>query len=289
MHRQSFYSPKILQEALGLLADNRGRPLAGGTDIIPHLRDGRFQSPGLIDITRLVELRYIKEEDGTIRIGSLTTFDDIVRAPLLQREAAALVEAARLIGSPQTRNRGTLGGNIGNASPAGDALPPLLVLNAKVHLVSARGTRAINLQDFLLGPGRSAIEAGELIHSVSFESLPWGTTTIFQRLGNRSGMAVSIASTAIALRLDKDKKVKDVRIALGAVAPTAIRCLQAEAVLLGQKLSDDLIRKAARVAGQGCSPIDDVRASAAYRRHVVEQLVRRALTGTNGKDLKGSD
>lgn len=286
MNSHLFYSPETLQEALSLLAENRGRLLAGGTDVLPQMRDGRLPSRELIDITRLVDLRFIKEENGSIQIGSLTTFDDIVHAPLLIHEAAALVQAARLIGSPQIRNRGTLGGNIGNASPAGDTMPPLLVLNAKVHLVSTSGKRAIDLYDFLLGPGLTAIEAGELIHHISFKRIPEGTTTVFQRLGNRSGMAVSIASTAVAIKLDKNNILEDVRVALGAVSTTAIRCLHAEAVLLGQGLSDGIIRKAARVAAQECSPIDDVRASAAYRKHAVEQLVRRSLISAKGEDPK---
>lgn len=286
MHRHSFYSPETLQEALNLLAENRGRVLAGGTDVIPQMRDRRIQTQALIDTTRLIELRFIRQEDGCIQIGSLTTYDDLIHNPLLLNEASALVHAAQLIGSPQTRNRGTLGGNIGNASPAGDTLPPLLVLNAQVHLISRGDARVINLHDFLQGPGQTAIEAGELIHHVSFNQLPTGTKTVFQRLGNRNGMAVSIASAAVAIRLDQDQCAEEVRLALGAVAPTAIRCPGAESILLGEKLSDVLINTSAKVAAQECSPIDDVRATAAYRRHVVEQLVRRVLTGIMEEGLK---
>jgi len=277
MERRSFYSPGTIVDALRLLDETGGRIIAGGTDVIPQMRDGRFQSQHQIDMTRITELRFIDDDGGVIRIGSLTTHDDIVRSSLLQREAAALVQASSLIGAPQTRNRGTLGGNIGNASPAGDTLPPLLVVNASVHLVSLNDERTIQLSEFLRGPSQTAMAAGELIHHIRFERLREGTGTVFHRLGSRAGMAISIASTAIALRLDENGIVKDARIALGAVAPTAIRCPKTEATLMTQKYSEDLIRASAEAAAQECSPIDDVRATTAYRRRAVEHLVRRAL------------
>ncbi len=277
MERYTFYSPETLAEALKFLDEGGGRVIAGGTDVIPQMRDGRFQSRCLIDTTRLEEIRFIKEENGRIKIGSLTTYDDIVQSTLLQREAVALVQASSLIGSPQTRNRGTIGGNIGNASPAGDALPPLLVLNACVHLLTLDGERAIQLKDFLRGPGQTAMKEGELIHHISFDRLLEETSMVFLRLGNRAGMAISIASAAVALQLDERGIVKDVRIALGAVAPTAIRSSKAEAVLMGNRGTDDHLDSAAKAAAQECSPIDDVRATAAYRRHAVTHLVRRGL------------
>jgi CO/xanthine dehydrogenase FAD-binding subunit len=278
MQEFEFYSPRTLAELCQALADGSGRLIAGGTDVIPQMRDGRFQAERLVDLSRQGALRFVEGRNGKITVGALTTYAHMIGSSLLQSEAAALVQASRLVGSIQTRHRGTLGGNIGNASPAGDTLPPLLVLNAEVTLMSARGERTPKVADLLQGPGRTAIGPDEVIHHVSFERLPPKAGSIFLRLGNRRGMAVSVASAAVMLQLGPGRVVDEARIALGAVAPTAIRCPQAEGVLKSQPLTDSRLGEAARIAAGECAPIDDVRGTAQYRRHVVAHLVGRALS-----------
>jgi len=273
----SFNSPQTIEEACQLLADPGGRLIAGGTDVIPQMRDGRFRAGRLIDLSRLEDLSYIKQYENRIVIGGLTNYRTMMDSPLLQDEAASLVEAAALVGGVQTRSRGTLAGNIGNASPAGDSLPPLLVLNADVLLVSIEGERKIPLAMFLQGPGKTAIKPNEVIREISLERPAAGTKSTFIRLGNRRGMAISVVSVAALLRLGHNNKVEEVRIALGAVAPTAVRCPETEAILLGKKLTAARIKRAADYAVQECSPIDDVRGSAAYRLHGVKVLVSRSL------------
>jgi CO/xanthine dehydrogenase FAD-binding subunit len=277
MESQSFYTPETVDEALRILSYTKGAILAGGTDIIPQRRGGRFRSTCLIDASRIGELRFIREDQEFIRIGALATYDDLLNSPLLKHEAAALVQAAGQVGSVQTRQRGTIGGNIANASPAGDTLPPLLVLDAMVHLLMQGGQRTEPLTSFLLGPGKTSIRPGELIHSISFRRLAKGSRTSFRRLGSRAGMAVSIVSVAAAIRFDSDHRIEFVRLALGAVAPTAFRALEAEQILAGGDGSSESIEAAAAVAARACAPIDDIRASAAYRKHAVEQMIVRAL------------
>lgn len=278
MQTFNFESPSTLEAVCRRLAERQGRLIAGGTDVIPQMQTGRFQADYLIDLSRLAELSYIRSENGTVHIGALTNYIKLINSPLLQTEAPLLVEAARRVGAVQTRHRGTLGGNIANASPAGDTLAPLLALNAAVTLVSVAGERSLPLVDFLQGPGQTALAADELIHHISFARMPGTTRSLFLKLGNRQGMAIAVVNAALLVQFEADHRVQKARLALGAVAPTPIRCPEAEASLVGQPLTEAKIETAANLASQICSPIDDVRASAAYRRQMVKVLVRRGLT-----------
>lgn len=277
MQSLEFKSPGSIQEACRLLDATGSRPIAGGTDVIPQMRDGRFQAGTLVDISRIPDLSYVKQINGEIAIGSTTTHTMIVDSPLIRKRARFLAEVSGIVGGVQTQNRGTLGGNIANASPAGDTLPVLLALDATLDLVSQSGERSLALADFLRGPGRTAILSGEIIRQVRFAPLAQGAQSLFLRLGNRKGMLISVVSVALVLELDAAGRVRDCRIALGAVAPTPIRCREAEAILLGRPVDAGLIENAAAAAEAASRPIDDVRASAAYRRHIVRVLVRRGL------------
>lgn len=277
MNSFDFLSPKTLSEALDALAVPGSRAIAGGTDVIPQLQTSRFQAGRLVDLGRLSELRYIREEDTAIEIGALTRYADILNSDLLARYAPALVTASQSVGAMPTRNRGTIGGNVVNASPAGDTLPPLLVLDAGLKLVSRESERQLAIEEFLLAPGKTNLEAGEILHSVFFTKPPAHTYSTFLKLGNRHGMAISVVSVAVLVTFENNGVVKDARIALGAVAPTAIRVSVSEASVVGSMLGQTDIAKAARIASEQSAPIDDIRASAVYRRHAVEVLVRRGL------------
>ena len=277
MQEFEFHSPRTLEEVCQALADPGGRLIAGGTDVIPQMRDGRLRARRLIDLTHQPDLRFVERHNGRVHIGALTTYAQMMASPLLQTEAPALVQASSVVGSVQTRHRGTLGGNIGNASPAGDTLPALLVMNAEVTLVSADSERRLGLAELLQGPGQTTIGGHEVIHHVSIERPPPNARSIFMRLGNRRGMAVSVASAALVLRMGEEKVVDEARIALGAVAPTVIRCPRAETLLRGEPLTQTLAEEAAQTAAAECSPIDDVRGTAGYRRNAVAQLVGRGL------------
>lgn len=272
-----FMTPATLPEACRLLAVAGRRPIAGGTDVIPQMRDGRFQAATLVDLSHIHGLATVELVNGDIAIGSLTTYTTMLHSPELQRHAPFLADVSGLVGGVQTQNRGTLGGNVANASPAGDTLPVLLALDATVDLISAAGERSLALADFLRGPGQTALLPGEIIHRLRFAPLPPGAGSLFLRLGNRRGMLISVVSAALVLNVDNAGIVRNCRIALGAVAPTAIRCREAEAVMVGRPVDAARIEEAAQVAAAGCRPIDDLRASAAYRRHGARVLVRRGL------------
>jgi carbon-monoxide dehydrogenase medium subunit len=236
-----------------------------------------FPATCLVDASRIGDLRFIREEGGWVHIGALTTYADILASPLLRDAAPSLVAAAETVGAPPTRHRGTLGGNIANASPAGDTLPPLLTLNAEVRLTSQDSERTLPLSRVLCGPRQTCIEPGEVVHSVSFARLPEPFGAIFLKLGNRRGMAISVVNAAVALMMAADGRVADARVALGSVAPTAVRSPGAEAVLTGQYPTPETLQKAAQAVVSDISPISDVRGAAEYRRLASVRLVNRAL------------
>jgi len=282
----AFYQAQTLPEALAVLQDTQAAPLAGGTDLIPQLRAGKIHPPALLDISSLPELRFIREDHHSLHIGAGTTLTEILDSSLLKEQAPALLEACEKIGSVQTRNRGTLGGNVGNASPAGDTLPPLLIHQAQVALRSARGERLIDLIDFFLAPGKTARRPGELIHYLRLEKLPQGMKSTFLKVGSRRGMAVAVASAALALIPPQHSRspAREARLVLGAVGPTALPVPSAASLLTAQPFSTETIRAAAREAAQHCTPIDDLRASRNYRKKIVENLVLRALATLRERD-----
>jgi CO/xanthine dehydrogenase FAD-binding subunit len=271
-----YSSPGNLKDAYALLQLEQHWPLAGATDLIPKMRRMKLPVDTLVDISHFNELDFIREKDGKIEIGALSTHSALVENIMLRKFAVSLVEAAASIGCQQTRNRGTVGGNIANASPAGDMLPPLLTYDAVLHIGSLNGKREVPLAEFLIGPGKTALATGELIELVSFDCLD-GYGLAFLKLGKRNGMAISIASVAAAIVLDDKGLIRDARIAMGSVAPTAVRSTEAETVLIGNIPSAHLYQQAGEAAAAQIAPIDDVRASAGYRRTASASLVAKAL------------
>jgi CO/xanthine dehydrogenase FAD-binding subunit len=274
-----FLQPRSIEEMLALV-DNVDRcVIAGGTDVIPRLaRNGSTSSPGIwVDITRIADLRFLRHKANQVHIGALITHAEIKESPLLIDEAQSLVQAVSTIGCVQTRNRGTLGGNLANASPAADCAPPLLTLNARVHILGRNDERVIPLDQFFLSPGLTQLSAGEIIHSVSFD-IPegnWGLA--FIKHGKRNGMAIAVASAAVALRLSPDGAIQEARVAVGSVAPTPRLCPSVEKELTGVGTGMKVFEQAAQRVVDDIAPIADVRATAAYRRHTAVVLVRRAL------------
>jgi carbon-monoxide dehydrogenase medium subunit len=277
MQEFDFIRPNSLDELVDVLDEGGGKILAGGTDIIPRIRHDLFPASVLVDASNLSELSFIEEVDNQIAIGALTTHQAIVNSALLQNANPALVAAAESVGCIQTRHRGTLGGNIANASPAGDTIPPLLAFDAQVHLVCKGGERSVPLKEFLVGPGKTSLEAEELIHSITFSRLQGAWGTAFQKMGKRKGMAIAVVSVAAAVVLDASGLVQDARIALGSVAPTVVRSPKAEKMLLGTEVGSGAIREAANAVVEDISPIRDVRSTAEYRRHAAQVLTHRAL------------
>jgi len=276
------YLPRTLEEALELRAAHpEAIPIAGGTDLMVELNFDRSRPEAMLDVSRLPELRAWSVDGGTVVLGAGVTYTRIQRElPQLR----ALAEASRSVGSPQIRNRGTVGGNLGTASPAGDALPVLAAHDAQVGLVSAaRGGRWLPWDVFLVGVKRTSLEPDELILAARWTAAAGPQS--FSKIGTRNAMVISVAGLCFVL----DQPSRTVRVALGSVAPTIVRAPDAEAYLAAELERagawDDLAAPLPAGAAQAfadrvteaASPIDDVRGSAAYRRHGVRVLARRAL------------
>ncbi len=241
-----------------------------------QLRLKRRHPSLVIDVGRLEELRRIRLQDGKLSIGAAVTHTELVRSELVQRYAPALAQAARQVGSPQIRNRGTVGGNMGNASPAADTVPALLAYGTEAVLASAAGRRRLPLSELAVGPGRLALKESELIHEFLLAPQQSDEGACFQKIGKRKALAISVVNGAAWLKLSGDV-VQKARLAMGSVAAKTIRLYEAEAVLTNQSLSFAKIEEAAELARQIIHPIDDVRSEAAYRKNVAFVVVKRAL------------
>ncbi len=281
MRAPQYTAPATLEDALHLKREHGAdaRVIAGGTDLIPRMRDQVISPEILIDLRR-VSLDAISLTASEMQIGAYVTQAQLLANRDIAREFPALSEACREFAGPPIRNRGTVGGNIVNASPAADLVPPLVAYDANIILASSGGDREMPLAEFFIGPGQTIIEPDEILTEIRLPLMPSGTAATFLKLGQRRSMAISVVNLTTRLTLDGECTVSDARIVLGAVAPTPIRAVAAEGVLTGKRLSDELLERAAREAGSEVTPISDVRASEAYRKNMTEVLVRRALLAT---------
>ena len=254
-------TPRSLDEALALEAEHPGAvPIQGGTDVMVALNFDRARPEALLNLNEVAELRGWSRENGTLRLGAGLTYAEAMEGAVAEA-LPALAEASRTVGSPQIRNRGTIGGNLGTASPAGDALPPLLVEGARVELASARAERELTLSEFLLGVTRNALADDELIVAVLVE--PSGQPQTFMKIGPRNAMVIAVCSLALVA----DRERGELRASFGSAAPGVPLVV---APLEDAAAFPELVAEAA-------SPIDDVRGTAAYRRHALRVLTQRAL------------
>jgi len=266
--------------------------LAGGTDLIIRIRSGREVPPRVLDLSRLNELRIIREESGgdgdrgraeshpaVLRLGALVTHAQVIEAPETRTHTPLLAEACATIGSPQIRNLGTLGGNCITASRAGDSLPALLALDAEVVLLSAGGARRVKMTEFFTGPRMTVRRRDELLGYILIPAQAPDERSCYLRLSQRKALAISVASVALRLRMDPKAPRRCLRaaVAFGNLAPTVIRAQAVEEAVVGSELDEPTIARAAAAALSGISPRDDVRASAEYRRAMAQALVRRGL------------
>jgi len=283
MFQFDYLRPKNLNEALRKLQEGEVWPLAGGTNLLVDIRAGTIQPRGVLDIGFLQELRGLTYEKGLIEIGPCLTMTELANSPLIRSKAPLLGQSGLSVGSPQIRNRATLGGNILSASPAADTVVALVSLGATVVFQSAKGVRKVLLEDLFVGPGQTKIEKDELLTRIFFKPPSSNERGFFYKLGRRNALAVSIVNLGILAKIDeKTREWESVRIVLGSVAPTVMRAKKAETLLSNQFIDDNLIREAAKTAASECSPISDMRSSADYRRSMVEALVERGLMGLAG-------
>ncbi len=277
MKRFEYLAPRSLKEALQILSDRpEAIPLAGGTDLLVRVKEGSRSVETLLSLKRVPELRQYAH-NGTLILGSTVTVGRIAADPRIQQAYTALAVGAGLIGSVQIRNVATVGGNLCNASPSADTAPPLLVLGAQAVIAGAQGERTIPLEEFFEEPGRTALQAGELLTAITLPQPAQRSGSFYLRHTPRARMDLAVVGVAAAVTVEADGSIVDARLALGAAAPVPLRARQAEALLAGQVLTDELWREVGATAAREAEPIDDQRASAEYRRHLVDVLTRRAL------------
>ncbi|MEM7717940.1 MAG: FAD binding domain-containing protein [Pseudomonadota bacterium] len=273
MQDQSYHRPDSLAAGLELLAQGRPRIAAGCTDLFPATERKVLPGP-ILDISGIAELRGIATRDAGVTIGATTTWRDLLDTPL-PPAFDGLKLAAREVGARQIQARGTIAGNLCNASPAADGVPPLLTLDAEVELASVRGRRRLPLSDFLKAPRQTARAEDEMVVCLHVPAEASGGTGAFQKLGARSYLVISIAMTAARITV-KDGFVQSAALAIGACTPVATRLPEAEAALVGAPLDPSRVTEA--MIAPALSPIDDMRADAAYRRQTALELLRRTLT-----------
>ena len=277
-----YFAPSGIDEALALLAKHgeKATVLAGGTDLVPNVNYYELK-PDIFIYTGGIGSAYIKEENGKLVIGAGTTWTGLIANSLVAEKAGLLAEAAKQGGCVATRNAGTIGGNLANASPAADLSTPLLVLDAELLLKSADGERVVPINEFFTGPGETVLKPDELL--VEIHIPPVRGKTAFLKLGRRRAMTLSVVNTAVRLQMN-GKICKEARIAVGSMAPRPLRCEKAEGILNGNSVDKDLIGKCAAEAIKETSPIDDQRATAWYRKKAGEKLVARALARAAGME-----
>jgi CO/xanthine dehydrogenase FAD-binding subunit len=279
-------TPASLEEALTLLESEPGvwKPFAGGTDLMVLLEAGRLAHRNYVNIWGLNELRGIEATDTHITLGALTTYTDVQANPILRREFPMLCQAASETGGLAIQNRGTIGGNIVNASPAADSPPALLAYDAEIQLISTRGSRWLPYQGFHTGYKQMHIAPDELLSRIRLPRNTAGLTHYYRKVGTRKAQAISKVCFAAVGKTDRGT-INDTRIVVGSVAPIVVRCVQTENALRGQKLNQETVESACASLLREISPIDDIRSTAKYRLQVAKNLLVDFLTTLTSKSI----
>ena len=269
------FAPRSLEETLLRLGEHPDlRPLAGCTDLMVSEPEDRLDLPGVLDLQGVSELRGFRWRGETLEIGAVTAFSEIRDSPDVRQSFPALAEAASKIGGWQIQNRASLGGNMANASPAGDSLPVLLVLDAQIVLVGPEGKRTVPYRDFHLGYRQTALGPGEIIGWVQLPRPPQGATQFFRKVGTREAQAISKVVVALLASVSDDL-ITEYRLAAGSVAEIPLRLTEVEGAMVGRAAKADAADLAGHLAAHAVRPIDDVRSTAEYRRFALAQVVRR--------------
>lgn len=285
----TYLAPRSLGEALTALGNGKqSLLLAGGTDIIVQLREGRRHCDQLIDLKHIPELMaYRITDDGVLEIGASVPLARLYEDPEIRRRFPALVDCASIIGGIAIQSRATLGGNLCNASPAADSPPALMVMGARLRIGSAAGTRELPVGEFFAGPGQNTLLPGELLLEVIVPPMPAHSAAFYHRFIPRNEMDIAVASAGAWLQVGSDGTIQGARIAIGAVAPTPLMVPAAAQALHGRKAGAEAFALAAQEAASAARPITDMRGSAAQRRHLVGVLARRALERAHQRATEG--
>ena len=280
-----YVSAKDVAHAVALLGEHgaKAKILAGGTDLLVELKHAIHNPEIIVDVSRLAELKDIVIADDGLHIGALATHADIMNAPIISGMFPALVEAAHSIGAVQTRNLGTLGGNLITCVPSVDSGPALIALDAVVTVASAEGERRMPLAELFVGPRKTSLKPGDLLIDIIIPKDNLDKPAAFEKFGLRKGQALALVNVGASFWVGDKSVFKAPRIALGAVAPTVIRAPKAEAYLAGRTISVEAMAEVGRIAATEAKPISDFRASADYRRDLIAVLVKRALANAQAR------
>lgn len=274
-----YHEPTTLEEACQIMSElgHGAKPLAGGTDLIVNMKK-KMVSPGhLVSLSMIDDLKKIDTSNGLLKIGACLTAAELTESKEIRETLPALSRGAESLGSPLIRNLATIGGNLISARPAADLPPALIAYGAKVALKNSSGERLVSLEDLFLGPGETLIGPNEILTEIHVDSPPPSAGAAYIKLGVREALEISLVNVAAFISMDRDGSIQEARIALGSVAPTPIRATSAEQILTGEKPSETLFSRAGEAASKDSKPIDDFRASAEYKRAMVEVLTQRAL------------
>lgn len=275
-----YAAPISTNEAVQLLADpaHKAVVLAGGTDILVLLRERRRRATLVVDVKKIAELNELAmTAEGGLFLGAAVPCSRIYREAAIAEKYGALVDAAKIIGGWQIQSRASVGGNLCNASPAADSIPPLIAYDAVAEIAGPGGRRQMPVAEFCSGVGKNVLARGELLVALILPAIAERSGAAYERFIPRNEMDIAVASAASFVELDKQGNVSKARIVLGAVAPTAVRATEAEAALIGQSPSADLFATAGELAERAASPIDDMRGTVEYRKHLCGVLTRRTL------------
>jgi CO/xanthine dehydrogenase FAD-binding subunit len=279
LHEFSYHAPTSLAEAIGLLATHgaKARLLCGGTDLIIQMRAGVHRPQHIIDAKQIQRLRQLNFDpaDGLF-LGAAVPCVETYENPAISERYPGLADAAQLIGSIQIRNRASVGGNLANGSPAADSVPALIALGATAHIAGPEGERMVPVKEFVIAPGRTVLKSGELMMGLQIPPPPAYSSSAYLRFIPRNEMDIAVVGVGVALVMDGERCLK-AQIALGAVGPTQIVASQAAAYLVGKRLDEAVLEHTGQLAAGAAMPIDDMRGTAEFRRHVVSVLTRRAL------------
>lgn len=280
MAPSNYFSPNTVEETISLLSQygDKARVVSGGTDFLVQTKRKEPLPDYVISLGNLRELNYIKfDEAEGLRVGALTPIADIAGSSLIKSRFSVLAQAAGMLGTPAIRNQATLGGNLCNAAPSADTAPPLLVLGAKAKIAGASGEKTVLIEDFFLGPGQTILGRKQVLIDIEIPVLQPHSRGVYLKQKRREGADIAVAGVAVLVVLEGEV-LKDVRIALGAVASTPVRAGKTEEILRGRKLDPQLLEKAGRAASDESTPIDDIRGSSEYRRKLITTLTKRAVT-----------
>ncbi len=279
MPKFDYLKPASLEQLIQELsnAKSSGTILAGGTDLLVRIRGGIKSYRVLFDVNEIQELAGIEDKGNYVRIGARTRIREIAESEIITDSVPFLSMAANLLGSPQIRNRATIGGNIMSASPAADTVPALMAGGAKIRLKNSYGERDVFVSDFMKGPGQTGIREDEALTAIDVPKLGRSCRNCFFKVGRRRALAISVVNLAGWVKKSSDGTVDDLSIVLGAVAPVAFRAVETEAFLRGKPCTGEILREAARLAGRECHPITDIRGTESGRRLLVEAWTYKLL------------